>query len=530
MIRLQQVKLPIDHTMEDLENKIRKLLRMNKQADIQYKIYRRSLDARKKDNMSYVYHIDVYVPNEDIYSQKKIKNIMVLKEQSYELNIEGTEKMKHAPIVVGAGPSGLLNALTLARLGYCPVLIERGKEVDERVKDVQLFWQRNVLNTHSNVQYGEGGAGTFSDGKLNTLVKDKNKRGRKVLEEFVKHGAPEEILFVNKPHIGTDRLRDVVKSIRKEIIALGGQVRFNSQMTDILIDENRVKGIVINEKEVLPTDHLIIGIGHSARDTFKMMKDRGVMIESKSFAIGVRIEHPQEMIDKVQYGIFANNPNLGAADYKLKHQCSNGRGVYSFCMCPGGEVVASASEENTVITNGMSYYKRGLENANSALLVTVTPHDFPSDDPLAGVEFQRIWEKKAFIAGGENYKAPVQLVGDLMKDQTSSTLGDINPSFTNGVTLTHLNSCLPEYVLESLKEGITAFDRKIKGFGRYDAVLTGIESRSSSPIRMTRDENFQSNIKGLYPMGEGAGYAGGIMSAAMDGLKVAEYLAKNYCP
>ncbi|WP_105615930.1 NAD(P)/FAD-dependent oxidoreductase [Vallitalea okinawensis] len=530
MIRLQQVKLPIDHTVEDLENKIRKLLRINKQTDMRYKIYRRSLDARKKDQLSYVYHIDVYVSNEEYYQKKKIKNLVVLKEQFYELLIEGTEKLKHAPVVIGAGPSGLLNALTLAQLGYCPILIERGKDVDERVKDVQLFWQHGVLNTRSNVQYGEGGAGTFSDGKLNTLVKDKNKRGRKVLEEFVKHGAPEEILYVNKPHIGTDLLRDVVKNIREEIIALGGQVRFNSQMTDMIIEGNRIKGIIINEEEVLATEHLIIGIGHSARDTFQMMKDRGVMMEAKSFAIGVRIEHPQEMIDKVQYGIYANHPRLGAADYKLKHQCSNGRGVYSFCMCPGGEVVGSASEEKTVVTNGMSYYKRDLVNANSALLVTITPHDFPSKDPLAGVEFQRIWEKKAFMAGGESYKAPIQLVGDLMKDQASSTLGDVNPSFSNGVTLTHLNTCLPEYVLDSLKEGITAFDKKIAGYGRYDAVLTGVESRSSSPIRILRDESFQSNILGLYPMGEGAGYAGGIMSAAMDGIKIAEYIAKNYCP
>lgn len=424
------------------------------------------------------------------------------------------------PIIVGTGPSGLFAGLVLAKMGYRPILLERGKNVDERIIDADLFWREGKLNTESNVQFGEGGAGTFSDGKLTTLIKDP--RSRIVLEEFVEAGAPREILYINKPHIGTDILRDVVKNIRKKIIVLGGEIRFNSKVTDLVIKNSQVTGVEINDEEIIHSDKVLLALGHSARDTFKMLYHNGVEIIQKGFSIGVRIEHPQRLIDENQYGEFANHKKLGAADYKLSGHFENGRSAYTFCMCPGGMVIAAASEENMVVTNGMSLYARNMENANSALLVGVYPQDYGDEHPLAGVEFQRKWERLAFIAGGNNYKAPAQKVGDFLKDRASENIGEINPTYNPGVTMTDLRQCLPEFVIDTLKKAIVSFDKNISGFANPDAIITGVETRSSSPIRILRDESFQSNIKGLYPVGEGAGYAGGIMSAAIDGIRVAE--------
>lgn len=529
MLRIQQLKLNVDHTITDLETKISKTLRLRKDEKFEYRIYRRSVDARKKDQISFVYHVDVFINNEAKYA--KIKNIVQLEDKKYKIDVIGTKELAYPPVIVGSGPAGLFCGLELARLGYQPIIIERGKPVDQRLKDIEDFWDQKQLHCQSNVQFGEGGAGTFSDGKLNTLVKDKNKRGRKVLSEFVKYGAPEEILYSNKPHIGTDNLQQIIPKIREEIISQGGQVLFEHQLTDIHIEDSRVIGITINGEKEIPCEQLVLAIGHSARDTFELIKKKALEMEAKAFAIGVRIEHPQGIIDKSQYGSFAGHKNLGASDYKLKHQCKDGRAVYSFCMCPGGVVVPSASEDESVVTNGMSYYKRDKDNANSALLVSVTPDDFPTDDVLAGVEFQRIWEKKAYEVGGSSYKAPAQKVGDFLRGKPSKgDAGTVKPSYASGVVMTDLRKCLPSYIANDLKEGLFAFDRKIKGFAMPDAIMTGVESRSSSPVRILRDKEFQSNIRGIYPIGEGAGYAGGIMSAAMDGLKIVEDIAQNYKP
>ncbi len=392
---------------------------------------------------------------------------------------------------------------------------------------MQNYFETGKLSTTSNVQFGEGGAGTFSDGKLNTMVKDKFMRNRKVLEEFVACGAPTEILYDNKPHIGTDYLRAVVKKMREKIIELGGEVRFDSLVTSLKIENKTVVGVCINDSETLKTQNVVLAIGHSARDTFGMLKDMKVSMEKKPFAIGVRIEHPQSMISRRQYGEYYQHKALPVADYKLSHHCQNGRGVYSFCMCPGGYVVNASSELEHVVTNGMSNYLRNEDNANSALLVNVTPEDFPEDDVLAGVTFQRKWEALAYIAGGSNYHMPIQLLGDFMRNRPSTTLGQVKPSLGKQVKLANLHDCLPPYVCEAIQEGIQAFDKKIQGFSRADAILSGVETRSSSPIRIIRDDNYMSNIQGLYPCGEGAGYAGGIMSAAMDGIKVAESVVNN---
>jgi len=434
--------------------------------------------------------------------------------------------MKHRPIVVGMGPAGLFAGLILAQNGYKPLIIERGESVDKRSKTVDNFWKGAPLNVESNVQFGEGGAGTFSDGKLTTRIKDR--RCDLVVKAFIDNGAPEEIRYLGKPHIGTDILKDVVVNIRKKIIENGGEVRFNSKLQDIIARDGEIEAVVANGEKI-PCDNLILAIGHSSRDTYEMLFKNKIFMEPKAFAIGVRIEHSQDMINESQYGKFKNHPKLKAADYTLTHNTESGRGVYSFCMCPGGVVVAAASEENRLVTNGMSYYKRDRDNANAAMVVTVGPKDFGGDAPLSGMEFQRNYEALAYKVGGGNYHAPVQLLGDFMKDVPSTKLGAIKPSYEPGYSFKNLKDCLPSQVIGALKEGITVFDKKIKGYGDYDAIMTGIETRTSAPVKITRTETLESiSIKGLYPCGEGAGFAGGIMSAAVDGIKCAEAIMKKF--
>ena len=525
MIRVPEVKLSLNEDEGLLKIALAKKLKISPDSITNYRIFKKSIDAREKKDIQFVYTLDVELQNEDKVLNKFSKQ-GVMKTPTSEHKYEKVEhKNIHPPIIVGTGPSGLFAGLVLAQMGYNPILLERGKSVDERAIDVGLFWSKGLLNTESNVQFGEGGAGTFSDGKLTTLVK--NPRSKIVLEEFVKAGAPEEILYLNKPHIGTDILREVVKNIRKTIISLGGQVRFNSCVTDLIIQENTIIGVKINNDEILNSDKVLLALGHSARDTFEMLYESGIEIIQKGFSIGVRIEHPQELINEKQYGEFANHEKLPAAEYKLSAHFPNGRSAYTFCMCPGGMVVASSSEKNMVVTNGMSVHARNAENANSALLVGVSPKDYGSNHPLAGIEFQRKWEHLAFIAGGEDYRAPIQRVGDFLVDKPSEHIGHINPSYKPGTKAGDLRECLPDYVSETLKMALIDFDKKIKGFANPDAIMTGVETRSSSPIRIPRDETLQSNIKGLYPVGEGAGYAGGIMSAAIDGIKVGEELYKK---
>jgi uncharacterized FAD-dependent dehydrogenase len=427
------------------------------------------------------------------------------------------------------GPAGLFAGLILAQMGFRPIILERGKAVKERTKDTWGLWRKHELNPESNVQFGEGGAGTFSDGKLYSQIKDPKHYSRKVLTEFVTAGAPEEIMYVSKPHIGTFRLVSMVEKMRENIIELGGEVRFESRVTNIEIEHKQMVGVTLANGEHIAARHVVLAIGHSARDTFEMLHSRGVYLEAKPFSVGFRIEHPQMLIDKARFGRNAGNPLLGAADYKLVHHASNGRSVYSFCMCPGGTVVAATSEIGRVVTNGMSQYSRNERNANSGIVVGITPEDFPGN-PLAGIEFQRKWESRAFDLGGGNYNAPGQLVGDFIAGKPSTALGAVLPSYTPGVTLCDLSTVLPDYVIEAVREALPAFDKKIKGFAMRDAMLTGVETRTSSPVRIKRDKSYQSiNTKGLYPTGEGAGYAGGIMSAAVDGIEVAEAVARAMC-
>ena len=433
------------------------------------------------------------------------------------------------PVVIGTGPCGLLAALVLAQMGFRPIILERGKVVRERTKDTWGLWRKSVLDPESNVQFGEGGAGTFSDGKLYSQIKDPHHHGRKVLTEFVKAGGPEEILYVAKPHIGTFRLVTIVESLREQIEALGGEYRFGNRVDDLDIEgangDRRVRGVVLADGTHVAADHVVLAVGHSARDTFEMLHARGVAIEAKPFSIGVRIEHPQSLIDRCRYGEGAGHPLLGAADYKLVHHGANGRSVYSFCMCPGGTVVAAASEPGRVVTNGMSQYSRAERNANAGIVVGITPADYPGG-PLAGIAFQRHWEERAFAAGGANYKAPAQRVGDFLARKASRALGDVVPSYRPGVTPADLADCLPDYAVAAIREALPGFDRQIKGFALADAVMTGVETRTSSPIRIPRDASCQSlNTRGLYPAGEGAGYAGGILSAGVDGIRIAEAVA-----
>ncbi|WP_027340317.1 NAD(P)/FAD-dependent oxidoreductase [Halonatronum saccharophilum] len=526
MLRVSNIRISINDNEDKLEDEIVKTLKINKDDLISYKIFRESIDARSRHNIYFIYTIDVKVKDEEDVLKESKGNVSKSSNLSYHPVQKGEEFLDNPPIVVGAGPAGLYAALILAQRGYNPILLERGKKVVERDEDVKKFWEEGELNPESNVQFGEGGAGTFSDGKLTTRIKDL--RSRKVIDELIEGGAPEEIYYKKKAHVGTDILREVVQNIRKKIISLGGKVRFEAKVTDLIVDEGKVKGVEVNSNEMIESKVVLLAIGHSARDTFEKLYNRGIKIKQKSFAMGVRVEHPQSMIDKVQYGKFANHPKLGVADYQIAYQASNGRGVYTFCMCPGGVVVGAASEEGRLVTNGMSYYSRNEENANSALLVSVGPDDFGSDHPLAGVEFQRKWETKAFEVGGGGYSAPVQLVKDFLEDRASKSLGEVNPSYKPAVTLTNLKDCLPTYVVEAMKEGIVELDKKLKGFALEDGVMTGVETRSSSPIRIERGSNLESNIKGIYPLGEGAGYAGGIISAAVDGIKGAERVIEKF--
>lgn len=537
MIRVRDIALPFDHSPEALTVAVAQKLGVKQAEVIDYTLVRRAIDARKKRRILAVYTIDVTIDNEPEILTQLADDVHVTAAPAimYKMptvSVSPAPKRDTSatlrPVIVGAGPCGLLAALVLAQAGLEPVLIERGKDVTSRVKDVQAFWESGVLNPESNVPFGEGGAGTFSDGKLTTQIKDKHNRVRKVLAEFVAAGAPEEILYQGRPHIGTDNLVRVVKHIREQIIALGGQVRFETKLTGIDMRDGRLTGAIVNGDETIETGSLVLALGHSARDTFEMLHDAGVPIASKPFSIGVRIEHPQGLIDTAQYGDFAGHPKLGAADYKLVCHCANGRSAYTFCMCPGGEVIASSSEPGGLVTNGMSVYRRNRANANSALLVGVTPADFGGTDPLAGIAFQQTWERKAFDLGGGNYHAPVQCVGDFLAGQASRSLGDVIPSYRPGVTPCDLAECLPAFVTETLRMAIGQLDKKLRGFAMRDAVMTAVESRSSSPVRILRDETFQSPTAiGLYPGGEGAGYAGGIISAAVDGIKIAEAICLN---
>jgi len=525
MLRLSELKLPLDHPPEALRQAILQRLHVKDEELLDFSIVRRGYDARKYGQISLVYSLDITVRDETPLLRRRDPQLTPSPDRNYHFVTHAPAHLEERPVIVGAGPCGFLAALVLAQMGFRPIVLERGKPVRERTKDTFALWRKHQLNPESNVQFGEGGAGTFSDGKLHSQIKDPKHYGYKVLTEFVAAGAPEEILYVSKPHIGTFRLVGMVEKMRAQIEDLGGEFRFQSRLTDVQIENGQVRGVTLADGTTIPTRHLILAVGHSARDTFHMLYDRGVYIEAKPFSIGFRIEHPQSMIDRCRFGPQAGNPILGAADYKLVHHCKNGRAVYSFCMCPGGTVVAATSEEGRVVTNGMSQYSRNERNANSGIVVGITPEDYPGH-PLAGIDFQRKWESRAFELGGKNYDAPGQLVGDFLAGRPSTQFGEVQPSYTPGVHLTDLSSALPDYAIDAIREALPAFDKQIKGFARPDAVLTGVETRTSSPIRIKRGEDYQSlNTKGLYPAGEGAGYAGGILSAAVDGIKVAEALA-----
>jgi uncharacterized FAD-dependent dehydrogenase len=521
MPRLTGLSLPLNHDEAALREAILQRFGVASHDLLSFAIFRRAYDARKKTDVRLVYTIDAEIADRARVADDPA--IGPVPDVSYKFVARAPVGGIQRPVVIGTGPCGIFAALVLAQMGFRPIILERGKQVRERTKDTWAFWRRSVLNPESNVQFGEGGAGTFSDGKLYSQIKDPNHLGRKVLTEFVKAGAPEEILYVAKPHIGTFRLVGMVAAMRASIEALGGEYRFGAKVTDIEIDAARqVRGVHLQDGGFIEAQHVVLAVGHSARDTFAMLHDRGVHIEAKPFSVGFRIEHPQSMIDRHRFGAFAGNPILGAADYKLVHHAKNGRSVYSFCMCPGGTVVAAASEPGRVVTNGMSQYSRNERNANAGIVVGITPEDYPGG-PLAGVEFQRRWEAAAFLAGGESYQAPGQMVGDFCAGRASRALGDVLPSYRPGVTPADLAPTLPAYAIEAIREALPAFGRQIRGFDRPDAVLTGVETRTSSPIRITRAKNFQSlNTLGLYPAGEGAGYAGGILSAGVDGIKVAE--------
>jgi uncharacterized FAD-dependent dehydrogenase len=531
MIRLTELRLPIDHAPEDLEAAICKKLAILAKDLIRYEVFKRSYDARKSNILSFIYTLDLSVKDEEAVLKRLAHDphIRLSPDTRYHFvaHFDSHIKPQSAlrPVVIGFGPCGIFAALTLAQMGLKPIVLERGKPVRERTQDTWALWRKKILNPESNVQFGEGGAGTFSDGKLWSQVKDPKFHGRKVLQEFVKAGAPEEILYVSKPHIGTFRLVGVVEKMRKEIIELGGEVRFGQKVTGFEISNHVLQGIRLESGDFLEADHVVLALGHSARDTFATLHDAGVYMEAKPFSVGFRIEHPQSLIDRTRLGPHAGNPLIGAADYKLVHHAKNGRSVYSFCMCPGGTVVAATSESNRVVTNGMSQYSRNERNANAGIVVGITPDDFPGG-PLAGIEFQRQIESKAFTLGGSNYEAPGQLVGDFLQGKTSTEFGSVIPSYKPGVHLTDLAESLPAYAIEAIREAIPAFEKKIKGFSMHDAVLTGVETRTSSPLQIKRGPNYQSiNTQGLYPAGEGAGYAGGIMSAGIDGIKVAEAIA-----
>ena len=531
MLRITEVKLPLDHAEDDLRAAVLRRLGIAADRLIRCEIHRRGHDARKRGAIALIYTLDVEVKDEAAVLQRLRgdRHVAPTPDMAYRQVARAPQGLAARPLVIGTGPCGLLAGLMLARMGFRPILLERGKAVRERTRDTWGLWRKGELNPESNVQFGEGGAGTFSDGKLYSQIKDPGHRGRKVLEEFVEAGAPAEILYVSKPHIGTFKLVSMVEHMRATIEALGGEIRFNSRVVDLDMVDGAVRGVVLADGTRIVSEHVVLAVGHSARDTFAMLHARGVYIEPKPFSIGLRIEHPQTLIDRCRFGDQAGNALLGAADYKLVHHCGNGRTVYSFCMCPGGTVVAATSEAGRVVTNGMSQYSRNERNANAALVVGVTPADFPGDaaaNPLAGIDFQRHWESAAFVAGGGDYSAPAQRVGDFLAGRPSSGAGSVIPSYTPGVHWTDLAACLPDYAVAAIREALPAFDRQIRGFAMDDAVLTGVETRTSSPIRIRRGDDCQSlNTRGLYPAGEGAGYAGGILSAAVDGIEVAEAVA-----
>jgi uncharacterized FAD-dependent dehydrogenase len=536
MLRLTDLALPLDASGADLEAALRRRLELAHGEPLTFSIFKRSVDARQRQAIRLVYTLDVALASSAREDELRRhfaddRHVLPTPDTTYRFVAQAPPGFAGArPLVIGTGPCGLFAALTLAQMGFRPLLLERGKRVRERTVDTFGFWRQGVLDPESNVQFGEGGAGTFSDGKLYSQVRDPRHLGRKVLTELVAAGAPPEILWIHRPHIGTFKLVKVVEHLRATIEGLGGEIRFQARVDRLLLEDGRVRGVKLadgaGDGEEIRADQVVLAVGHSARDTFRTLLDQGVTIEPKAFSIGLRIEHPQSLIDSCRFGAQAGNPVLGAADYKLVHHCANGRTVYSFCMCPGGTVVAAASEPGRVVTNGMSQYDRSERNANAGIVVGITPADFPAG-PLAGIEFQRFWEKRAFEAGGSDYDAPAQRVGDFLAGRPSTALGSVVPSYTPGVKPADLSTCLPDWAIAAIREAIPAFDRKIPGFAMPDALLTGVETRTSSPISIRRDAvNLQSvSTPGLYPAGEGAGYAGGILSAAIDGIHVAEAVA-----
>ncbi len=539
MLRITEIKLPLTsatekgHTDAEIRAAVIKKLAINAADLLEFSIFKRGVDARKANAILLVYSLDVTVNGEAKVLAKLSRDphVKPSPDISYKFVATAPASIKSRPVIVGFGPAGIFAALILAQSGFKPIVLERGKAVRERTKDTWDFWRKSKLNPESNVQFGEGGAGTFSDGKLYSQIKDPKHYGRKVIQEFVKAGAPPEIMYVSHPHIGTFRLVGMVEEMRKTITELGGEIRFGAHVNDIEIANNEVQGVVLASGERIATNHLILAVGHSARDTFEMIHRKNIYIEAKPFSVGFRIEHPQGLIDRARFGANAQHPILGSAEYKLVHHASNGRSVYSFCMCPGGTVVASASETGCVVTNGMSQYSRNERNANAGIVVGITPEvDFP-DNPLAGMHLQRKLEANAYALGGNTYAAPGQLIGDFLNNIPSTKFGEVLPSYTPGVHLTNLETALPKFAIDAIREAIPQFAKQIKGYDLADGILTGVETRTSSPVRIKRDdETLQSiNTKGLYPCGEGAGYAGGILSAGVDGIKVAEAVALSLC-